>query len=165
MKLNRQTLPLNKPVDFSEDVDYSSYDFDPNYIRGIPFCHADLVATQYENTLRVTVKIKAKVIGVCAYTLEDVEVPIDIKDELNFTDDENDEACYYAPETVIDLDDYLLALILANVPCKVVKPGAKLPENGDGYRVLTEDELVKERENKSDSRWSALDDLILDDDK
>lgn len=162
MKLNRQTLPINKPILDEGDVDFSNYDFDPNYIRGIPKCHVNLESTQYENTLRVYVTIKAEVIAVCAYTLEDAILPIKVDDELNFTDDPDDEACYYAPETIIDLDDYLLALILAKIPPKVVKKGAKLPENGNGYRVLTEDELAKERENKTDSRWNALDDIDLD---
>ena len=162
MKLNRQVLPLNKPVVSEDDIDYSKYDFDPNYIRGIPTCHVELEATQYEDLLRCYAKIKAKVIAVCAYTLEDVELDINITDELNFTDDPEDESSNYAPENIIDLDGYILALILAQVPPKVVKKGAKLPEDGNGYRVLTEAELAKERENKTDSRWDALDNLDLD---
>lgn len=161
MKLNRQTLPMNKPVPSSDDIDFSSYDFDPSYIRGIPYCHVEIVATQYEDILRITFDIKATVIGVCAYTLEDVELPIKVKDELNFTDDKDDDTSNYEPNTLIDLDDYVLALILSCVPSKVVKKGAKLPENGNGYRVLSEEELIKEREGKTDSRWSALDDLDL----
>ncbi len=162
MKLNRQTLPLNKPINSSDDIDYSGYDFDPNYIRGIPECHVELESTQYEDTLRVYAKVKAKVIAVCAYTLEDVELKINIEDELSFTDDPEDESSNYAPGNLIDLDDYILALILAKVPPKVVKKGAKLPEDGSGYRVLTEEELAKERANKTDSRWDALDDIDLD---
>lgn len=161
MKLNRQTLPMNKSVPFEDDIDYSSYEFDPNYIRGIPECHVEIVATQYEDLLRVTFNIKAKVIAVCAYTLEDVILPIKTKDELNFTEDEEDDTCNYEPNQIIDLDDYVLALILSQVPPKVIKKGAKLPENGNGYRVLSEEELAKERENKTDSRWDALDNLDI----
>ena len=162
MKLNKQILPLNKPITSEDDIDYSSYDFDPNYIRGIPVCHVELESTQYEDTLRVYAKVKAKVIAVCAYTLEDVELDIKAEDELCFTEDPEDDTSNYEPGVLIDMDDYILALILAQVPAKVVKKGAKLPENGNGYRVLTETELAKERENKTDSRWDALDNLDLD---
>ena len=165
MKLNRQTLPLNKPTAFDEDVEFSAYEFDPNYIRGINNCHVELTATQYEDILRIDIHIKANVIAICAYTLEDVDLPINVKDEIDFTDDENDDTCYYAPETIIDLDDYILSLILSAVPPKVVKKGAKLPDGGEGYRVLSEEELAKERANKKDSRWDALDDLDLESDK
>lgn len=162
MKLNRQILPLNKPVNSEDDINYSSYDFDPNYIRGIPECHVELESTQYEDTLRVYAKVKAKVIAVCAYTMEDVELKINVEDELSFTDDPEDESQNYEPGNFIEMDDYILALILSKVPAKVVKKGAKLPENGNGYRVLTEAELAKERETKTDSRWDALDNLDLD---
>lgn len=161
MKINLQQLITNKAVNFEEDIDFSSYEFDPTYIRGIPTCHVKAEATQYEDLLRIYCEIEAKVIGVCAYTLEDVELPIKVKDEIDFTDDPDDDSCELIEGTVIDLDEKVLALVLSQVPPKVVKKGAKLPESGNGYRVLTEDELAKERENKTDSRWAALDDLDL----
>ena len=161
MKINRQQLIANRPETFEEDVDYSSFEFDPNYLRGIPFCHAKVEATQYEDLLRMYCEIEAKVIAVCAYTLEDVELDIKVKDEINFTDDKEDDYCELIEGNIIDLDEKLLALILSKVPPQVVKKGAKLPESGNGYRVLTEDELAKERENKTDSRWDVLDNLDL----
>lgn len=163
MKINRQQLATNKMVPFEEDIDFSSYEFDPNYIRGIPVCHVKAEATQYEDLLRIYCEIKATVIGVCAYTLEDVELPIKVADEICFTDDPEDDTCEYEEGTIIDLDEKILALVLSQVPPKVVKKGAKLPESGNGYRVLTEDELAKERENKQDSRWDALDNLDFGD--
>lgn len=162
MKLNRQILPLNKTVTLEDDIDFSNYDFDPNYIRGINNCHVVLETTQYENLLRIKASIKCVVTAVCAYTLEDVPLEISYQDELNFTDDESDDSCYYEPDNIFDIDDYILGLILSQVPPKVVKKGAKLPDNGNGYRVMTEDALLKERENKTDSRWDALNDLDLE---
>ena len=44
-----------------------------------------------------------------------------------------------------------------------MKKGAKLPTNGNGYRVLSEDEYNKEQEEKVDPRWAALDDINLED--
>ncbi len=161
MKLNRATLKVNKPTKFSEDIDFSNEEFDPLFLRGIKSCHVDIEATEYEDLLRVEISIKAKVIAVCAYTLEDVNLPLIINEELAFSDDKDDEYSNYEPDMLIDLDPYILGLIIASIPPKVIKKGAKPPESGEGYRVLSEDQLEEERKNKTDSRWAALDDIEL----
>ena len=56
----------------------------------------------------------------------------------------------------------ILALIDSSVPLNVAKPGTKKPDGGEGYRVLSEEELMEERKNAKDPRWSALDDIELD---
>ena len=66
-----------------------------------------------------------------------------------------------AKDNNIDLDEYILGILLANVPVRIVKKGAKLPGDGNNYRVISEDQYQKEKENSQDSRWSALDDLDL----
>ena len=99
------------------------------------------VATDYESILCIDVEISALVIGVCSYSLEDVEIPLNIKDQLVFTDDETDEDNYYAKDNIIDLDEYILGILLANVPVRIVKKGAKLPGDGNNYRVISEDHV------------------------
>ena len=56
----------------------------------------------------------------------------------------------------------ILALIDSYVPLNVTKPGAKKPTDGEGYRVLSEEELLEERKSAKDPRWAALDDIELD---
>ena len=63
---------------------------------------------------------------------------------------------------IFDIDPYVLSLVVSEIPAKIVKKGAKLPEDGSGYRVLSEEEYNKEQENKKDSRWDALDKIELD---
>lgn len=162
MKLNRLQLKVNAPTKFVEDIDFSNHEFDPLFLRGIKECHAEAEATEYEELLRVEVHVKTKVIAVCAYTLDDVELELDINEELSFSDQKDDEYSYYEDGAIIDLDEYILSLIISYIPPKVIKKGAKPPKGGDGYRVLSEDDLAKERANKVDPRWSALDDLDLE---
>lgn len=159
MKLNRATLKVNRPTKFVEDIDFSKESFDPLFLRGIKSCHVEIEATEYEELLRVEFSIQAKVIAVCAYTLEDVELPLLINEELAFSDSEDDEYSNYEPNDIIDLDEYILGLIIASIPPKVIKKGAKPPQNGDGYRVISEEDLIEERKSKKDSRWDALDDI------
>ena len=68
---------------------------------------------------------------------------------------------YYEKDNLIILDDYVLGIVLANVPVRIVKKGAKRPSNGNNYRVISEDDYNKEKENSRDSRWDALDKIEL----
>ena len=162
MKINRVLLKENVPNVFEEDIDFSSVQFDATHIKKIECCHAKATAFEYGEVLHIDVEIKAKVIGICSYTLEDVELDINAKDDLEFTDNEDDDGCYLVKGPLIDLDEYILGILLANVPVRIVKKGAKLPDSGNGYRVLTQDEYQKEQENAQDPRWDALNDLEFD---
>ena len=164
MKINRVTLDYGIGQTFEEDIDFSKIELDPTHIRSIDFCHAKVVATDYETILRIAIHIDAKVIGVCSYTLEDVELELKIDDEINFTDDENDEDCYYQKSPIIDMDEYILGILLANVPVRIIKKGAKLPSDGQGYRVLHQEDYEKEKENTTDPRWDKLDSVKISDD-
>jgi uncharacterized metal-binding protein YceD (DUF177 family) len=160
MKIQKLTLPLNKSVPFDETVDFTTHEFAPNYIKGIPECHVSGNITLYEDLLRVVIQIKAKVIGICAYTLEDAEINLSLRDELNFVEEELDDGCYVESGNIVDLDEYILALILAALPHKITKKGATPPKGGDGYRVLTEEELEKERSETKSYPFDALDSLF-----
>lgn len=163
MKIYRQYLKNLEATTFEEEVDFSSYEFDPTHIKAVPYCLTKAVVTDLgDGLLLVKLSIKAKVTGVCAYTLEDVPLEYEIKDEIYFTDKQEDEddSCFYEEGNLIDLDPYILGIIFAEIPIKVVKPGAKLPSGGDGYSVVTEEEYLKEKSQRNKSCWGALNQLI-----
>ena len=163
MKINRALLTNGIAKSFEEAIDFSQCEFDKNYIRSIPYCNVKAVATDYETILCIAVEIEATVIGVCSYSLEDVELKLKISDELDFGEEEDDNV-YHEDSNIIDLDQYILGILLANVPVRIVKKGAKLPNDGNDYRVIGEDEYYKEKENQHDSRWDALDNLDINED-
>ena len=160
MKINR-LLFQNKGYSVEEDLDYSTQSFDPTHIRNIGKTHVKITGTDYEDFLVLNFEIVSEVIGVCSYTLEDVPLTIKVNTSLTFTYEEEDEETIHIDNPIFEVDEYILDLIIAEVPMKIVKKGAKLPSSGAGYRVLSEDEYNKEQENKKDSRWSALDDIEL----
>jgi uncharacterized metal-binding protein YceD (DUF177 family) len=164
MKINRAVLTNGATKEFEESIDFSRFEFDPTHIKSIPSCVVKARATDYETILRVEVEINALVIGVCCYSLEDVELKFKINDELCFTDDEDDVDNYYEKGNIIELDEYILGILLANVPIKIVKKGAKIPENGKGYRVITEDDYEEEKSKKVDHRFDILDTVEFSDD-
>jgi len=164
MKINRQILPLEKEISLLEDIDFSTMKFDQNFLRRITFCHVEARACQYHDVLRIIVNVKANVVAVSAYSLKDVNLPLKLHDELIFSDDENDESAFYEPDNLFVIDEYILGLILAAIPSKVVNKGEKLPSDGRGYRILSEEDFLKEKKGKTDPRWQKLDSVKMNDD-
>lgn len=163
MIINRAILPINKTETFNEDIDFSNQKFDDNHVRCIKKCSVKVDATEYEDVLRVQVNGEADVIASCSYTLEDVPLKVKFKDEFYFSSEEdNSQDCYFEPGVNIDLDPYILALVLAEVPHNVTKSGASLPKSGDGYRVMSEEEYLEEKKNKKNSAFDILDTIEFD---
>jgi uncharacterized metal-binding protein YceD (DUF177 family) len=160
MIINRFTLQEGKTQHYSADLNFKDNPkYQNNLFRNIESCHVECDATDYGDILRVVINIKAEVIGICSYTLEDVPLTIKTNEELDFTDDEDatdDEEAIYVKEPRIDLTHYIYSLICASMPLRVIKKGATLPKDGNGYRVLTEEDLAKEKKNKPDPRWAKL---------
>ena len=122
-----------------------------------------VTGTDYDDYLILNIKINSDVIGVCSYTLEDIPLKVKIDTSLTFSFLDEDEDVIHIDNPIFELDPYILGLIVSEVPLTLVKKGAKLPSSGDGYRVLSEDQYEEEQKNKVDSRWSALDNIELDD--
>ncbi len=162
MKVNRN-LFKNKDYFIEDDLDFSNESFNPNHIRKIGKTHVKITGNDYDDYLILDFDIKSEVVGVCSYSLEDVPLSIKAKASLSFTYEEEDEETIHIDSPIFDVDEYIIDLIVSEVPMKIVKKGAKLPTSGAGYRVLTEDEYNKEQEEKVDPRWKALDDINLED--
>ena len=113
--------------------------------------------SSYENVATLNeikdVKVKAK----CSYTLEDVDYDVDTEEVLEFSEDPLDEEILEITGNTINIDDYVLGIIIGNIPLKVVKKGAKLP-NIKGVKVWSEDEFEENHKNQLDPRLKALDD-------
>ncbi|MGM9873529.1 MAG: YceD family protein [Bacilli bacterium] len=167
MKINISSLSLKKPsIVMEDDVDLSNADFDPYHIKNIESCHVEAEVTFLSDDLySLKLHIKGLAIVPCAYTLEDVDYPFDVKEELTYKvfykDDEEDSSFYPITSSEIDVDEAVLSLVITSIPFKVIKKGAKLPKEGKGYRFLTEEEYLKEKEKKS-SPFDVLDSLDVD---
>ena len=159
MKLNRLLLPVGKSVNYNEDIDLSYFEGDKYHVRKIKSCHMDLDVTNYDDLITLYFKINGEVETTCAYTLEVIPYQYKISDVIELTGSEDDEFEIHNEE--INIDEMLITLIVSNVPFKVVKPGATLPSDGDGYRFLTPEQAQKEQEEADRDKPSAFD--ILDD--
>ena len=63
----------------------------------------------------------------------------------------------------IDLDELALRIIVSSLPIRLVRNETiPLPKSGKGYRFLTEEDSVKEKEAEGDPRLAALKDFKVD---
>lgn len=165
MKINRLLLKPNEPEVIEEEIDFSNLAFDANHVRRIDSCKVRLNLTDFGDLLLVDMVIKADVIACCSYTLEDLPYKVNVKEKFYFSsldEDKDSEDVYYEEGNEIDFDPYALSYIIASVPHNIHKKGAKLPEAGNGYRVITEEQLLKERSEKKSSPFDCLEDLELE---
>lgn len=165
MKLDVLRLPYTKAQTITEDVN-----FDPEVFKchkplvSVESCHVELKTQRFEEFIYVTMSIKAKVILECSYTLTHFDTTITGTDELHFAPSKDeDEDCIEYKGTSIDLDKYIFNLLSASIPVSPKAPNAKTPTSGNGYRVLSEEDFWKEKEEKGNSQFDALKDLDFDD--
>ena len=166
MRLDLRKYELNKHYFLEEDIDFSSHVFSTTYrIRKIVSCHVKIDLISFQEITDLKVEVKGEVIGACSYTNEDVPLKYSFKEDMSFSTSEDSGADYIEENEVFDLDPYIFALIDAAIPLNIHKKGAKMPDSGNGYEVLSEEEYYKKKqEDKSNSPWSVLDDLEFNDD-
>ena len=165
MKIDVIKLPYTKVADLSEDIV-----FDPKvFVCHIPLvsvesCHAELKAQRFEEFIYINLSIKANVTLQCSYTLKNFKTTVEGSDELHFAPSKDeDEDCIEYNGTSIEMDQYIFNLLSASVPLSPKAPNAKAPKSGNGYRVLSEDEFLKEKEEHGNSQFDALEGLEFDD--
>lgn len=152
----------NNVLELEDDIDFSNAELDQNHIRKIKNTHVKIIAHEYDDLITMDVAVECDIVGVCSYTLDDVPLHLKFKDSLEFSNEiDDDEDIFFEPKPIFEIDSYILGLIIASAPTKIIKKGAKLPSSGQGYRVLSEEEYQKEKKTKTDSRWSKLDDIEL----
>ena len=152
---------INKHYQVEEDIDLSKVVFpSDSRIKKIDSCHVIASFTRFDEAFDIELKVKGTLTAICSYTLSEFPFPFSFKERISARDD--DEGDYKIQNNFIDLEGVIIALIDNAVPLNVTKPGAKKPDGGSGYRVLSEEELLEERKNNRDPRWAALDDIELD---
>ena len=166
MKIEVSKLPYSKEAVFEEVLNFDKEAF---------LCHLPLIeiksakvkakVSRYDEFIYVNIDVDADLVLQCSYSLKPFSYRLKEKDELHFASfkDDDDEDLILYRGNVIDLDEHIFNLISASIPLSPKAPGAKLPSGGKDYRILSESELKKEREEQGDSRFDKLKDLEFDD--
>lgn len=142
---------LNATKTLEAEVNLKDVDLTANYsLKGIKPFTVHISFDTYDEVVEVDIYAKVELILECAYSLEHFPQEIEVEETLCFNyknknATEEDGECFYEKGPNIDLDPYLYGLILSYIPMKVVKPGAKRPESGEGYSVMSEEEYEASR--------------------
>lgn len=112
--------------------------------------------SNYGNIIEIELSIKADLILQCSYSLEDVDYKLNFKETLDFSYDDIDDEIFEIQGNEIELDEYVLSLIIAHIPLRVKKSGAETI-SVKGVKVISEDDFNEQEKEKLDPRLAALD--------
>ncbi len=116
----------------------------------------------YENELHITYELQGMMICPCAVTLEDIEVPFELKDDENVVNDENEEGFYLKDS--LEIEDMVYYILLPEVPIKVVKNEKIEYPRGDGWVFVTEEDLESSKKDEIDPRLQKLSEYRFEED-
>lgn len=113
--------------------------------------------------LYVDFNVKGQMILPCAVSLENVDYPFNVESSVIFAfyKPEEDEEVIEVKRDVVDLTPIVFQEIMMDVPMRVVKEGATMKTNGNGWKVLNEED-AKQDEDYIDPRLAKLKDYFKD---
>lgn len=164
MKIDIGKLVSGKENTFKEEVVLSAEKFSiyPPLLE-VKKLEVEAKVHRYSDFIDVYLSLKADVVLQCSYTLKPFDAKLEDEDEIHFSNNiEDGEDMQVYSGNFINLDPYIYNLLSASVPTSPKSPNAKLPESGNGFRVLSESEYIKDKEESYDSRFDALKDFDLD---
>ncbi len=167
MRIQYSLLAHKKVLEIEETIRYSKEETQNIYtLLDMKDVQVKAKATYEGDFVHLDLDIQTDLVLECAYTLEAVDYPMHLQEavELCFqrTTEEEQEDVIYVDGDYYDLHDLILSFIITEIPLKVVKKGASLPKDGDGYEVISEDEYYRRQQEQTDPRFACLDDLDVD---
>jgi uncharacterized metal-binding protein YceD (DUF177 family) len=160
MIIKRSSILPNQPTLLDEDEAFSSSYFEDSYpIKDILSCHLKGQIAKTKTYLVADLSIEAKVVLLDSYTNEPFTQKVKLEETVDLLEQEDEEGEGYIVEgNEIDLSELCLKMIRTSLPIKVLKPGSKLPKSGQGFRVLSEEEVQKEKADSYNPAFDALKD-------
>ena len=165
MKIDVSKLNYSKETLFEEEVSFDPEKFTFHIpILEIKLAKVKAKVSRYDDFIYVALEISADVVLQCSYSLAAFDYKLKEKDELHFatSKEEGDDDIIIYKGNFIELDQHIFDIISSSIPLSPKAPNAKLPDSGKDYRVISDEELIKEKENSFDSRFDKLKDLDFD---
>lgn len=112
--------------------------------------------------LRVEYHVGGNMICPDAITLEDVEVPFELQDDLKVVRNENEDGFYLNND--MTMEEMALYLVGPEVPIKVVKNEKIEYSRGDGWSFVSEEDYESSRVDEIDPRLQKLKEYKFEED-
>lgn len=167
MKWTKAQLLSQSNVYFDEDIDFDKQSLENNkLLLDVRNLHVDGEGhyDDVEDKFEVDMHIKGILVCPCAITNEPVDVDLDSEYELEFVFEEtNDLNVHVVKNGIIELIPIVFQLISLDVPLRVIKDGLIEYPKGDGWRILSEEEYQKTKDDRIDPRLAKLKEFKVDD--
>lgn len=161
-------------LDFSKIKGTSSFEYTPdltNFFKNLASsvikeflgAHSVIKTVKEDEIYSLSFDIDASLIVYSSLTHNPFEYPMHIEEELLYTrnkvfDSENVE---FVDSDSLDLDEIVFSLIITNIPLTLHAPNDEYVKT-DTYRVMSEDDYLKEKNENFTSPFDALKDIDFD---
>lgn len=166
MIISKTKLILDKTLVIQKDFlfDKEEHAFRTPFLA-VKSCFGDVEITKYRDFIRISANLEVIAILECSYTLEPFDYGSTIHEDILISENAvGEEEAIVLPGDDIELEKILFGLISSNLPIKPIKPGASLPKSGEGYHVIDDVSLAKDRALSGDLRFAKLDEIDLETD-
>lgn len=162
LKESTKEIEIDEEVDFSDAVKRNP---DIRRMTKVTVMGKGSIFTT-ERKMEFDLMIKGEMTFGCALTLDDVSYPFEatinpvfIWDIDRYDEDSED----YLVKDTIELASAVWQEIFIQIPLRVVKDNAHEELASQGVKILSEEEMEKETENKVDPRFAILEGLKFED--
>ena len=102
----------------------------------------------------------------CAITNEEIDVPFDFDSHVIFSFTDSDDLDLIVVENdIIELIPVIFRLIKLEVPLKAVSSGNIEYPKGEGWRIISEEDILELKKQEIDPRLAKLKEFKFNDDK
>ena len=114
----------------------------------------------------VDMQVDGIMITNCAITNEEIDVPFDFDSHVIFSFTDSDDLDLIVVENdIIELIPVIFRLIKLEVPLKAVSSGNIEYPKGEGWRIISEEDILELKKQEIDPRLAKLKEFKFNDDK
>ncbi len=162
MKIKRaDLLGLRKEVSYELKDVVVTYEDNP-YIRRFHLKKGEFVLRpDSQEDLDMYYTLDGEMICPCAVSLEDVSVPLKREDEIKVCFFERDDESYFVSND-LDFIAFIKEMVEYEAPLKVTKSEEMAYPEGDGWRLMSEEDYQTQKANRPNALWEKLKDYKFD---
>jgi uncharacterized metal-binding protein YceD (DUF177 family) len=159
-KLAKASIVKGRKLSFHQDTVFEGYPLSYPLLKVVK-CHYDAEVSKIGDYMAATYTIKATIQVADSRDNVPFMKKVDLQEDIDILDEEDSAGeGFVVSGSDIDLEELALRILSSSLPIRLVRDeGVSLPKSGKGYRVLTEEELAKEKDEEGDPRFASLKDF------
>lgn len=158
-RLAKASIVKGRTLSFGQDTLFVSYPLSYPVFE-VKKCHYDVKVTRVGDYVVASYDIKATLLVADSRDNVPFSKTFAVKEDVDILEEEDTAGeGFVVSGNEIDLEELALRLLISALPIRLVRSKkASLPKSGKGYRVISEDDYAKEKEEAGDPRLAVLND-------